>query len=51
MTPDELRAWVSDLSDATLDELVAGAVACAVHKAVGPTIVRAGRYTITQPLV
>ena len=50
MTADELRAWISDLSDATLDELVAGAVACAVHKAVGPTIIRAGRYTITQPL-
>jgi F0F1-type ATP synthase membrane subunit b/b' len=51
MTPEEMKAWVSDLSDGTLDALIAGAVACAVERAISPTIVRAGRYTITQAAV
>jgi hypothetical protein len=51
MTPEEMKAWVSDLSDGTLDALIAGAVACAVERAISPTVVRAGRYTISQKAV
>jgi hypothetical protein len=36
-----------DLSS-PLEDLVAGAVRAAVHKAVNPVVIRAGRYTVVR---
>jgi hypothetical protein len=35
-----------DLTDETLDELIAGAVSCAVRRSLQPAKVRAGRYML-----
>jgi hypothetical protein len=35
-----------DLTDETLDELIAGAVSCAVRRSLQPAKVRAGRYLL-----
>ena len=35
-----------DLTDETLDELIAGAVSCAVRRSLQPAKVRAGRYVL-----
>lgn len=51
MRTDELREWVSDLSDENLDALIASAVECAVQRAINPTVVRAGRYTMLRRAV
>lgn len=51
MTMDELREWVSDLSDENLDALIGSAVECAVQRAINPTVVRAGRYTMLRRAV
>ena len=39
------------LADETLDDLIAGAVSCAVRRAMRPTKVLAGRYLVVQPSV
>lgn len=51
MTMDELREWVSDLSDENLDALIGSAVECAVQRAINPTVIRAGRYTMLRRAV
>jgi hypothetical protein len=34
--------------DSPLEDLVAGAVRAAVHKAINPVVIRAGRYTVLR---
>lgn len=46
---EEDDGWLIDLTrdrNSPLEELVAGAVRAAVHKAVNPIVIRAGRYTV-----
>jgi hypothetical protein len=48
---DEDDGWLIDLTrdrNNSLEDLVAGAVHAAVHKAVNPVVVRAGRYTVVR---